>query len=530
MSHPFHLLLLALTLPARCLTVQGYNPTEHDRFTGFPAAPVMNPGFLYDATKFTGVGWWVNSFTSAGSVYSQVTAISPRHLLTATHATPPGGTVIHFVDSTGALVDRAIQSATAVPNGVSGNSDLCVMTLVSPLPPTVATYPWLNLAGGESSYEDLALIVLGQIPNATLQGGECPTTRSYEGFVTATTIGHTRAARWVYHPVDSPTHSCALSNGDSGGPSFHEVGEQPAIVGVHMAIDTVGMETESYDTFVPHYADGVDTILAPAGHRLRPVNFTPTTLAIPSAAASPVTLRRFNPGSISFSVANTGSELTGNLAVTITFSVGSEPSSLTAPGWVVEPGGTGVWHLRAATLAAGANLSFTADWAALPDLASITADLTAGSDTASAIAAAPSFTLAPSYAEWADGLAMPGQTEDPDGDDLENLLEYALGGDPENGAMFLPGDHPLRPVMTESGGTIRLSFPERGDAVLRGISYIVETSTTLEGLAGSITLPEGASSSAAPFVPEVPGFVKRTITWPSDSPRRFARLKVELAE
>ncbi len=522
--------MLAFTLPAHCLIVRGYNSTEHDRFTGFPAAPVMNPGFLYDATKFTGVGWWVNNFTMAGTIYSQVTAISPRHLLTATHAAPPVGTVIHFIDSTGTLVDRAVQSTTPVPKGVSGDSDLCVMSLVSPLPSTVANYPWLNLVGGEDSYENLPLVVLGQTPNGTPRGGECPTTHSYEEFITATSIGNTRAAAWLYHAVNSPTNSCALSGGDSGGPSFHNVGGQPAVVGVHLAAVTVGMETESYDTFVPHYAAEVDVILAPAGHRLMPVNYTATTLQFPAAAASPAPLRRSNPGSIGFSVANTGGELTGNLALTISFAAGSEPSSLTAAGWVVESGGTGVWNLRAATLAASGSLSFTANWTALADLASITANLTADSDTAAAISVAPTFALAPSYAEWADGLALPGQTADPDGDDLENLLEYALGGDPEGGAMFLPGGHPLQPVITAAGGTISLSFPERSDAFLRGLSYVVETSTTLGSLAGSVTLPAGASSSTAPFAPAVPGFVKRTITWPSDGPRRFARLKVELAE
>jgi len=308
------------------------------------------------------------------------------------------------------------------------------------------------------------------------------------------------------------------------------VAGEPALVGIHGLTNTVGTIISNYDTFVPHYVAQVDAQLQSAGYRLAPVNFTATTLGIPAASASPGTLRRSHLGEIVFSLGNTGAELTGNVAVTVTFPVGQQPSSLSGPGWVVESGGSGIWNLRAATLAGGSSLDFTATWTELPDLAAVNPSISADSDTAPAILANPSFTLAPSYAEWAEGLALPGQTADPDGDSLENLLEYAFGGDAESGTMTLPGDHPLLPVMTHQAGTVTLSYPERDDAVLRGLSYLVETSTSPATLAGATTLPAGASSTTAPFSPAVPGFVKRTLTWPADGPKRFARVKVALAE
>jgi hypothetical protein len=308
------------------------------------------------------------------------------------------------------------------------------------------------------------------------------------------------------------------------------IGGQPALVGVHTTVDDGGSTIYNYDTFIPHYAAQVDTQLQSSGYRMAPANFTATTLALPAATPSPATLRRLHPGQIDFTVSNSGAELTGNLAVTVTFPVGQQPSSLSAPGWVVESAGSGIWNLRAATLAASASLAFTATWTALPALAAINPGISADSDTAPAIIANPSFPLAPSYAEWSTGLAQPGQTADPDGDSLENLLEYALGGDPQSGAMILPGGHPLLPVITHQAGIVSLSYPERDDAVLRGISYLVETSTSPATLAGAITLPAGAALSTAPFSPAVPGFVKRTLTWPADGPKRFARVKVELAE
>jgi hypothetical protein len=529
-NHPFHpSLLLAFLLPAHGLTIRGYDPAVHDRLSGFPAAPVMNPNFLYDASKFTGVGWW-DSGSGSGITRFQISAVTPRHLLCASHARPGPGAVIHFVDSSGTAVQRTVSDFSYVPNDLGGSSDLCVIELATPLPATVAPFRWLNLVGGQQKYSNTEIRVLGGLASAGALGAGQGTITGFQDIESLPVIAKTRACYFDYQVPAGLANDCALTGGDSGGPSFAEVnGGQQALVGIHLGIENESPTIQrNYSTFLPHYATRVDTILAPDGHRMMPVNYSATTLQIPAVTPGP--LRRFTPGQIGFSVANNGSQLTGNLAVTVSFPAGHQPDSLTAAGWVVEAAGSGTWNLRAATLAAGANLAFTANWSALPDLASISASITADSDTANPVTANPSFTLGSSYAEWADGLAQPGQTADPDGDGLENLLEYAFGGDPASGAMTLPGGHPLLPVMTLSGGTVSLSFPERGDAVLRGISYLVETAASPASLAGSTTLPAGATSSTAPFSPAVPGFVKRTITWPADGPKRFARVRVELAE
>nr|WP_226895537.1 trypsin-like peptidase domain-containing protein [Luteolibacter marinus] len=488
----------------------------------------MNPNFIYGASNYTGVGWWVYISANHGTIYSPICAVSPRHLVCAAHALAGPGKVVHFIDSNGTQVDRTVGSFGVVENDAMENSDLCVVTLTSPLPATVAHYPWHNLAGGDAAYQGQSLIVLGQNPNGTPRAGEAILT----GFddEDGPIVEGTYDVTWTYNSALAPVNACALSPGDSGGPSFSLVGGKPALVGTHHAAGTTGLVTTSFDTLLSHYVTKVDAILAPAGHRLARATFTATTLAIPSSASSPTTLRRLNPGSVNFSVANVGAALTGNLAVTLTFPAGHQPDSISAPGAVVEATGSGSWELRKATLDAGTSLAFTASWTALPDLPSISVDLSAGSDTAATVDASPSFTLAPSYAEWADGLTQPGQTEDPDQDTLENLLEYAFGGDPESGLMRLPGDHPLVPVMTESGGTVSISFPERDDAVLRGLSYVIETSGMMEVSSWLPGLPPGAASSAAPFAPAVPGFVQRTVSWPAAPPAGFARVRVELAE
>jgi hypothetical protein len=396
--------------------------------------------------------------------------------------------------------------------------------LDAPLPSTVAVYPYLNLAN-ETAYIGQEITVHGFFA----KGGR-GSIAGFDDVLGGGLFDESRLFRFDYNTVEGGANDCHFVVGDSGSPSFAMIGGQPALVGAHTTVDDGGSTIYNYDTFIPHYAAQVDTQLQSSGYRMAPANFTATTLALPAATPSPATLRRLHPGQIDFTVSNSGAELTGNLAVTVTFPIGQQPSSLSAPGWVVESGGLGIWNLRAASLAASASLAFTATWTALPALAAINPGISADSDTAPAIIANPSFPLAPSYAEWSTGLAQPGQTADPDGDSLENLLEYALGGDPQSGTMILPGGHPLLPVITHQAGIVSLSYPERDDAVLRGISYLVETSTSPATLAGAITLPAGAALSTAPFSPAVPGFVKRTLTWPADGPKRFARVKVELAE
>ena len=52
--------LVAVT-GAGAVQIRGYDAARHDRFTGFPAAPVENAGFLHVAARFRAYGWDVLS-------------------------------------------------------------------------------------------------------------------------------------------------------------------------------------------------------------------------------------------------------------------------------------------------------------------------------------------------------------------------------------------------------------------------------------------------------------------------------------
>ena len=86
------------------------------------------------------------------------------------------------------------------------------------------------------------------------------------------------------------------------------------------------------------------------------------------------------------------------------------------------------------------------------------------------------------YDEWTAGYPGLGSatnlTDNPDGDGLDNLAEYALGGDPANGADvgYVPSN-----TMLEAGGThyFEYVYAKRNDAADRGLIYSLEQSTNL---------------------------------------------------
>jgi hypothetical protein len=526
-KHPLALLLLPLfTLPGQALEIRSYNATVHDRFTGFPGSPVMNPSFLYDATKFTGVGW------GALQAHKEYALVSPRHFVCATHNVPPLASSIRFIDSTGALVQRTVTTLTTIASDTAGNCDLTLGTLDSALPSTVKPLPFLNLAN-EAAYNATNLMIFGfKVGDSSPIAGH----GAVVGFDSADVDGvgaqgDTRLYHFDYNSIAGTADDCFFTPtaGDSGSPSFANVAGQPAIMGVHCTYALAGSITENYDTFVPHYEAKLNVLLSPQGYRMRPVNFTATTLGT-AIVTDPVTLRQAYPGTVKFTLTNSGAQTTGNAEMVLTFAAGQAPATVTATGWVVESIGSGMWSIRKALMSSGESIEVDATWTAMPDVASLGVSFEVKSDTVTSSLQTPSIPLLPTYLEWANGLAEAGQGDDPDDDGMVNLLEYAFGSDPESGSMLLSSGDPVQPVITDISDIITLTYPERSDAVARGLTYEVETSTDLDTLTGATTLPSGAVSSTQAFVPDVPGFVKHVITWPADAPARFARVKVELSE
>ncbi len=519
---------------ARGLEIRDYDPADHDRFTNFPAAPVVNPDQLFAGRDLSGVGWFV------AEPDIQMALVSRRHLLFANHfyGAVAGGEV-RFLNAAGTTVTRTIAGRNIVT--LDGEaSDLVLVRLDSPIDPAsgVSPLPYLDLADPtDAEGETIGIVGRGPVLGGTGVVGR-DVLEDVETFDRTIDYGGVGVLTNRYCHFDFPLNGGTadeglLQSGDSGSPTFVDWSGTAALVGVHSYIsfiDTPGPNDKwlNYDLFVPRYVDQLNLLLAPEGYRMRPVNAPITTLAgITATVQDPP--RRARPLTLVFTLGNIGGDLTGNVEVEFDFAPGEEPDSVSGAGWVGESGG-GRFTLRRATLAAGAIETLEASWSAAPLVESIQPGITWRSDSAPQESIEPLIALSPSFAAWADGLAEPGPGDDPDGDDLANLLEYALGGDPESGAMQLPNGEPARPVLTLAGGVASYRFPERIDAAERGLDYSVEFSSDLSGGSWTSTPPPGLSSNAVAYDPPLAGFVKRSVSWPVDDDFRFARLVVTLNE
>lgn len=84
------------------------------------------------------------------------------------------------------------------------------------------------------------------------------------------------------------------------------------------------------------------------------------------------------------------------------------------------------------------------------------------------------------FENWANsyGITNAVATDNPDGDALDNLYEYGLGGDPTNGNDI--GYIPVNSVATDGGSNwFYYIYPQRIDASVAGLNYYLETDTDL---------------------------------------------------
>ncbi|MGJ8643363.1 MAG: trypsin-like serine protease [Luteolibacter sp.] len=510
----FSLLLLSATA-SQALEIRNYSPSRHDRFVTAEDVTTLNPDAYYDSSLYTAVGF---SDVGAGRQYALVT---PEHVLFAKHFTGGHTSQMTFINASGQTITRTPVSTIEVPNGSGGEADVIILKLNAPISDElgIKPLPYLNLAT-EALYNNTVITMFGNSRRAgrgVISGFndysnsniDIDTTRHY--FSTYTNIGNQDDAY--------------LEIGDSGSPSFATANGSPALVGVHLA---TSFNNTTLDTFIPEYAEAINTLLSPEGYALIPANTETVSL---SKQITNDPLRQTEAASIEIDLSNSSANTATNPRLNLFFPTDAIPTSVSAPGWIVDNPAPGDYRLRSATLSGNSSVTATITYTAVPSVDEISIQATHFSDGSSSVQETYNLPVTETFAGFTTGLTLTGELDDPDFDGISNLLEYAFGGNPGTNSNLAEGGYFLSPQSSQSTAILTFTYARRTNAATLGLIYETEFSETLDATPWSTTLPSGASSSAAPFDPDVPGYEQVSVSIPTGSPdKNFVRVNVTLSE
>ncbi|WP_377174488.1 hypothetical protein [Roseibacillus ishigakijimensis] len=402
--------------------IREYEPARHDRFVDFPADLAANEEFFLAAEDWSGFGW------SVEDPRKHFTLISPRHFVGAQHFRPSPGQEVRFVGRDGVPRTFTIGTLAAIPHD-SGTSpsDLFVGELTEAVAPldSISVVPILNLAG-ERDYEGRELIVSGKDSRAGK--GILAEIGDFSDFFGEGAL-ETRGFTFLYRDSNGARDDVRLVSGDSGGPSVVATEVGFALVGTHSAIETVTVGSHSrqtnFDTFVPHYLEAIDAVLAGQGYAAKRVypGAPALTWQLTLEAEMVFTERELR---VSCEVRNDSAVEARNVRLVLTPGRGEGAHLVQGEGWFLGEGGA-----RRARLQAGESSVVTVAFlTGGPDsylfelAASLQADGSAPKDSLH------SAEVVQSYETWRAAnfpFGLPGRGEDSDGDGLVNELEYLLG-------------------------------------------------------------------------------------------------------
>lgn len=145
-----------------------------------------------------------------------------------------------------------------------------------------------------------------------------------------------------------------------------------------------------------------------------------------------------------------------------------------------------------------------------------------GEDSPFGVTFVKSVTVGDGFADWIATFDLPegerGAGDDPDGDGIDNLLEYALGGNPA------VANRDLLPVIgvESEGDSAYLSIGYSKNALATGIDYVVEVSADLVNWDSNETNP----GATVMVLEDAGSAIVRDATPISDANRRFIRLRI----
>ncbi|MDQ8191165.1 hypothetical protein QEH58_12725 [Roseibacillus persicicus] len=458
---------------AAAIEIRAYDPLRHDRFVDFPSDLTSNSNFYLAEEDWSGFGWCVQD------TRKHFTLISPKHFVGARHFRPAIGQEIRFVNRQGVAKTYTVAARHDILNDEEPAvfSDLFVGELAEIVGPEdeVSIVPFLNLPA-EADYVGQAIVASGR--NSRAGEGTIATIEDFGG-ESGSVLNVNRGLTFLYVEPGTGGDECRLVDGDSGGPSAVLEDKGFALVGTHSAIaeeSESGTTTQTnFDVFAPHYLAGIDAVLAEDGYSVKRSNESQPNLALSLAESADPVLSSDGVDYV-VTISNAfGGELARNLHITLTCDAGANFASYESPeeGWNFDQEGETLTALRG-TLESEASTSLIVTLN-LPDepegAVSLSVNLQAdGSET---LATSESTEVMQSYQSWAAGLSSVDLLADPDGDGVNNQLEYALGTNggraEENGPLDV----------SFSGNAIFLGYSQRAFAVELGAELVLESSPDL---------------------------------------------------
>jgi hypothetical protein len=269
-------LLALVAMQSYCLAdmmVQTSQPNRQDRFYVGADKAFLGASFDFSGVGQTGGGTWA-------------TMISPTYFVTAAHYHPGSGDVLTFHtdnNPSGPTYQGTVDSWSFQTNYNGTPSDLWLGRLTTPIPASanITYYPVLSLPS-QSDYIGQLIYVNGK-PNRLGRNNIDTIRVASEPEAGTTHNKSTVSMEYNYDTVNGlGADECFLIGGDSGGPSFIDVGGKLTVVGTHYydygTPDVMDWGMISGDSFIPYYISELDAAMV--GDQVTVVTPEPATLAL----------------------------------------------------------------------------------------------------------------------------------------------------------------------------------------------------------------------------------------------------------
>ncbi len=254
----FHIGIIALFFAGNSavfgIEILGYTAAEHDRFEN-------SASFIGASFDFSGVG------RSSGNHW--VTMISDTYFITAEHFRPTNNNVRFYYtnDPLGGFEERTVDSGYGLEIGPAG-SDIWIGRLTSATSSNVTSYDLFE----PDPLTDAELLNIYTVGKAA--GGGYDNLRLGTNQIDLSSVGvrnttggggvmNSQAYSFTYNSIPAfNSDESFFESGDSGAPTFVEVGGELQLIGIHSErLDIGGGGASngdvSYDSFVGAYGDEI---------------------------------------------------------------------------------------------------------------------------------------------------------------------------------------------------------------------------------------------------------------------------------